>query len=400
MTPFDLSTQFFEFISSHTNCDINTLRLKSHGKSFDFDVDLAITQIALRKKGIHKLNHFISNPLTVFPSEIAYEQASHESVAAFHASLIPSRANVLDMTAGLGIDSMAISRKVRNVTACETDSLKAATLKYNSETMGITNLKVENTDSINYLRLYPGRFDFIFVDPARRGSANSRVYNLHNCTPDILGIMDILASKCDTLMIKASPLLDISQTLKDIPLTRKIRTISVAGECKEVLIEASEGSVLEEEEAIDLSPEGKLNYRFSFSPDHNEIPLPYSSCEDIVPGAYLYEPGAAVMKLSPWIPLILRYPGLTKLGVSSHLFASGELYPDFPGRILKIDSIIDKKGRKTLKGTPANVVTRNYPLTSDELRKKLGVREGTDSFIYASRLGNSPVLLSATRIRI
>lgn len=395
-----LPASFYEFIASNSRSDPRNLRLKSHGKTFDFDIDFAITQIAARKKAIYKLPDFISNSNTLFPSELAYEQATHESVAAFHATLLTPHAKVLDMTAGLGIDAMALSNTAKCVTACESDAFKAEILKYNAEVLGINNLKVKNTDSIDYLSHYQNRFDFIFADPARRGESNSRVYNLHDCVPNLLEVMDLLLTKCSILLIKASPLLDVSQTLRDIPFTKKIRAISVAGECKEVLIEASQGATLEKMEAIDLSPNGNVNYKFSFSPDLKIDISEYATDEDITPGKYLYEPGAAVMKLSPWSQLMSQYEDLAKLSHSSHLFISNELYATFPGRILKIDSIIDKKSRKNLKGFPANIVTRNYPLTAEELRKKLGVKEGTDNFIYATRLGNSHILISATRIRI
>lgn len=397
---------FFSFIASNMNQDTKTLMLREYGKNHPFDLDFAMTQIEARRKGCHKLKSFIGNPKRIFPTSLAYEQASHESVAKYHASLVAKGCNVLDMTAGLGIDSMAFASKGCHVTSCELDEFKAEVLRYNASVSGIETLSVINADSTEWIRQSEGRFDIIFVDPARRSEDDRRLYNFHDCSPDILKNMNGLLDKCDTLLIKASPFLDISQTLKDIPNTRKITTLSVSGECKEVLVEAASGATsVEEAIAIDLTQDGEIKYRFSYRPieigtglDKDEAII-FANERDIRSGVYLYEPGAAVMKLNAWNPLSSQFPGIKKLGTSSHLFVSPVLYKDFPGRILAVDSLIDKRSRKSLKGSPANVVTRNYPIKTEELRKKLGVREGTDRFIYATRLGDSPILISATRIR-
>lgn len=398
--------EFFSFIASNMNQDTKALMLREYGKNHPFDLDFAMTQIEARRKGCHKLKSFIGNPKRIFPTPLAYEQASHESVANYHASLVAKGCNVLDMTAGLGIDSMAFAFNGCHVTSCELDEFKAEVLRYNASVSGLETLSVINADSTEWIRHSEERFEIIFVDPARRSDDDRRLYNFHDCSPDILTNLDGLLNKCETLLIKASPLLDISQTLKDIPNARKITTISVSGECKEVLVEAASGvTSVEEAMAIDLTQDGDVNYRFSYSPlgienwPENEAAIKFAKEEDIQSGAYLYEPGATVMKLNAWGPLSAQFPGIKKLGVSSHLFVSPVLYKEFPGRIMTIDSLIDKRSRKSLKGSPANVVTRNYPIKTEELRKKLGVREGTDRFIYATRLGDSPILISATRIR-
>lgn len=396
------SESFFSFISSNINEDPKSLRLKEYGKRHDFDNDFAIIQIESRRKAMHKLKGFISNPLVLFPTTLAFEQSSHESVALYHASLVDKTSNVLDMTAGLGIDAMAFATRGCNVTACELDSLKAEVLGYNAGILGLDNLHAVNADSIEYLRSIEQNFGIIFIDPARRSDTDRRLYNFHDCTPDFLAIKGELLQRCRRLLIKASPLLDITRTLKDIPEAKSISAVSVGGECKEILVEADPNGGLQEITAIDLSQNGETNYRFSYNPNTPAfVSKPTLAAEkDITKGAYLYEPGAAVMKLAPWDAISSQFPKLKKFGLSSHLFVSPAFYDDFPGRILQVDSIIDKKSRKSLKGFPANVVSRNYPLKAEELRKKLGISEGLDNFIYATRLGDSPVLISAKRIRI
>lgn len=400
MEPLQQPLAFFDFIDKYRNCSPSELRLRFHGKITEFDADLAITQIECRKKCARKLKSFLAEKHFVFPTSLSSEQASNEAVAAFHASLIKEGGKVADMTAGLGIDAMSIARKASSVTAFETDTPKAEALLHNSEVMGIKNLRVVNADSVEWIKRNPEILDAIFIDPARRDSDNARVYNLRDCTPDVISNYDSIISKCTSLLIKASPLLDITQTLKDIPGNTAIRAVSVCGECKEILVEASaeaSDSVPRLFDAVNLNDDGGIISRFSYhSADNTKSPI-FATLSDIREGRWLYEPNASVMKLAPWGVLTERYPGILKLAHSSHLFISDEPIRDFPGRTLRIIGKVGKKERRALKGSPANVVTRNYPISAVALKKKLATAEGDDLFVYGSRVGDTPVLILAKK---
>ena len=386
---------FKEFVSLHAKDDPRQLLLKCHGKDFGFDVEQAITQIECRKKCDRKLKSFIENPDFLFPNVLAAEQASHEAVAKFHASLLSSGSSVLDMTAGLGIDAMTIASK-SSVTAIELDEWKAKVLDYNSKAEGLKGFSVVNADSVEWLKNHPDCYNVIFIDPARRGADNSRTYNLHDCQPDILGVLPEVLEKCGKLIIKASPLLDITQTLTDIPQAFSIRAVSVDGECKEVLVEATArplGPVLAE--AVNLSSDGDIIFRFGYMIGASGGEVNFASDSDIKTESYLYEPDASVMKLAPWPELTARFTGLRKLGKSTHLFVSDLLYPDFPGRVTRITGVPDKK---SLKGIKANVVTRNYPLPPESLRKKFNIKEGKDTFLYGVKAGEKPMLILSERV--
>lgn len=416
---FSFNHDFFDFVDNNLFIEPNSLLLKYHNKDLGFDLSFAITQIESRKKTEKKLRSFIGHKEFLFPTLLSAEQASNEAVALFHSSLINDEKSVLDMTAGLGIDAMTFATSGNKVTACEIDPLKARILEHNVKVMGIPGLKVMAVNSVDWLNNSQSHFDLIFIDPARRTGDNKRAYNLHDCMPDIIEIEDSILRHCDRLLIKASPLLDISQTIKDIRNATSIRAICVNGECKEILIEAR-GSEMDLDrydtnhlydkandiaakilkEAVDLSDTGEIKSKFSYL-EHSlesdkENLINYASHQDIKPGCYLYEPNAALMKLSPWKELCKRFESLKKLAPSTHLFVSDRYYADFPGRKLRIVKILEKKDRKTLKGFPANVVVRNYPLSATELRKQLGVKEGTDNFIYGTRLKN-PILILAIR---
>lgn len=391
--------EFYEFVAENIKCDPSKLRLKYAGKDCDFDYNLAIDQVESRRKCKTKLSRFISHPTFLFPNTVSAEQASHQGVARFHASLIEPGLSVADMTAGLGIDAITISRVAASVRAIELDQHKADVLRHNATVCGSVNLTVVCGDSIIEIDKIGNNTDVIFIDPARRGVSNSRVYNLRDCQPDIIRHLDHILSKCRRLFIKASPLLDVSQTLADLHSVVAVRAVSVNGECKELLVELADAAGAILFESVNLDNDGNVIARFTFKQgDGDDTELLYAGSEGIVAGNWLYEPDSSVMKLAPWKELTRRYPTLQKLAPLSHIFVSREHYPDFPGRIMRIEGVVEKKHRKTLKGLPVNIVSRNYPVSADELRKTLRVKEGKDKFLYATRLGKNPVLITAVRI--
>lgn len=397
----DPSPEFFEFVAQNINCDPSSLRLKYAGKEGGVDYSLAIDQVECRRKCRTKLSSFLRHTGFLFPSTLAAEQASHQGVARYHVTLVGRGFSVVDMTAGLGIDALTISKEACSVTAIELDPLKAEVLRHNASILGVDNMTTVCGDSIGIIERRNKVADVIFIDPARRGASNSRVYNLRECQPDIIRHLDTILSKCGRLFLKASPLLDVSQTLSDLHSVAAVRAVSVNGECKELLIEMGKQENTKDcvnFEAVNLDNEGRLISLFSFNRSgDDDIEIRYATIEDITPGSWLYEPDASVMKLAPWKELSQRYPSLHKLAPSSHLFVSPDLFPDFPGRVLRVDSVIEKRHRKTLKGLPVNIVSRNYPVSSEELRKTLGVKEGSERFLYATRLGKTPILISAIK---
>ncbi|MBD5280346.1 MAG: hypothetical protein HDS35_07370 [Bacteroides sp.] len=410
----DITPDYIDFIRKNKSEDLSSLLLKYHGKPSSFDVDSALLQIKCRRKTSKKLKSFLEKEQFLFPSALSAEQASHQAVAQYHSSLIPDNSTLLDMTAGLGIDVMTMAGKCSKATAVEIETLKAEALNHNCIVMGIGNIEVINADSVKWLQENENHFDVIFIDPARRDNDNKRTYNFHDCAPDIISIQQMLRNRARQVFIKASPLLDLTQTLRDISEVRSIRAICVEGECKEILVETSNEAAGDHtpsistttilKEAIDLDNDGNIISIFSCieaepSSSDNINNIVYAEESDVKPGYYLYEPNAAVMKLAPWNELCRKYPDLKKLAPSSHLFISTILHDDFPGRILSIEKLIEKKDRKNLKGLPVNVSVRNYPLSAENLRKQLGTKEGRDMFIYGTRIKN-PVLILARRFQI
>lgn len=394
----DISENFkdlFEFVETHKDKDPYQLRLSADSSFKTVDKELAITQIECRKKYQVKFKELVANPRFLFPDPLSCEQASHSAIAHFHASLAKSESTLLDMTSGLGIDSMAFAKKGIYVLAIDIDPNRSSILKYNSEILCLKSLQVLNFDSVEYLKSSTAKFDLIFIDPSRRDDSNNRLYDLHDCQPNLFFHIELLKQRGGRILIKASPMLDISQTLRCFNDISSIKVIGIKGECKEVLIEIIPSTpnppIIE---AINLDNEGNVISKFSssFPLINDKNTILFASINEIKTGAYILEPSAMIMKIAPW-SLICDNFNAKKFAQSSHLFITDKLPEEFPGRVTVIKRILAKKDRKSLVGLPATCISRNHPISSESLRKDLKLKEGDQNFIYASRVGNKPILI-------
>lgn len=424
--------EYLKFIMDHAHSDVNALRLQYHGKSMPFIVDDACMQIEMRRKTAGKLPWFLHHPGFRFGTAQSAEQASNQNVALFHAVLIGHNRSVLDMTAGLGIDAMTIAMRGNRVTAYELETERVEALRHNADILGIDDLTVVKGDSVLHLQQSEEHYDWIFVDPARRDSGNNRCFLLQDSLPDVVSHQDLLLAHADTVLIKASPLLDITQTLRDFNCVRSIIILSYKNEVKEVLIHLSLGSAslgtaplgsssplsfsAEPEgevkssfspliQAIDLAdstsafPAGAPAVRFRFIAGSSpEAAISYTSSAAIAPGMYLYEAGAAMRKLQCASQICDRYSDIKSLAKDSGLFVSETLHADFPGRICHVKAILSAKQLKTLKDSRCRVVSSCYPVCAADLRKKFRLKEGEDMTLYATttRDGSRMMILATT----
>ncbi len=387
---FFTNSHLHEFIQRHAHDDVMSLLLSSQyteeASNYGFPLDFAVLQIELRRKGQHKLPTFINSPLSLFPTIVAYEQASNEYIAHFHASLLlPDDIDILDMTAGLGIDAMSFASAGRNVTACELDETKAFLLCYNASVLKSGNISVYNEDSISLLTECKKRYDLIFVDPARRDNSNNRKFAFSDCQPDIIQNLDAILSITKRLLIKASPMLDITAIMSQLLSISHIYIVCFKGECKEILIEIIPEKTTAETiiSAVDINETGTIS-DFSVNKDYKNDDIVYQ-LEDLEDGIFLYEPNAAIMKIGCWEALQHNWPMLKKIAPNTHLFCAEKYIPDFPGRCVKIKKRFTKQERRIIADTPFNIVTRNYPVNAEKLKSQLRLKTGGEDFLYAFR---------------
>lgn len=387
-----------DFMREHASDDLNRLLL-SASRYPDVDIAFVVDQISSRRQIKDKLPSWYSNERLVFPSRISAEQCSSEQTARYKRRLVEADEHLCDLTGGLGIDSYFFSLKARRVTYIERFPEYCGAAVRNFSILGADNIEVRNGDSAELLNSIAD-VDLFYIDPARRGEGNRRVFAIHDCEPDLTKLLPRLFSHAKRVIAKISPMADIHQTLDLLPSTTEVHVVSVRNECKELLfVMGRDGkAVMPKIHCVNFAA-GDVEESFSFTID--EECESASSLADSL-GAYLYEPNSSILKAGAFKVTASRW-GLKKLHVSSHLYTSDMAIESFPGRRFAVDEIIEFNNR-SCKGLSkriprANITVRNFPVSVDELRKRLKIADGGDIYLFATTLSaGDRVLLCCHKI--
>lgn len=384
----ELHDDFFQWIDKHKADDPTRLRLKFGKERAD-----EILQIECRRKYAAKLGTTLEkNPKFIFPNALSGEMSTSDRLADYHASLVEGKKLVVDLTAGLGIDAMALTRTATEVTAVEINSEVADALRHNAS--GNDRLTVVCDDCLNFCKqaMDEGRhFDAMFIDPARRDDTGGRVYALADCRPDIVAMLPLLRRLTDRLVVKASPMLDITHTLNELPDATHVIALGTTTECKELDIIVDFGSDCTDPliEAVTLSNDGA---EWSFALKRTEEELAQVDYSNPSESAYVYEPFPAVMKIGAMKLLAERF-GLNKPAANTHFWWSAKRVDGFPGHIYKVTEVLPYASknikRYAARHPRVGVTTRNFDIGADALRAKLGVKDGPNRlFAISDRAGN------------
>lgn len=428
-----------DFIRQHQDDDVRQLAFLG-SKYPEVDMPFALDQIRGRKMARVKLPRWASLEGIIYPPHISMEQCSSESTALYKAELaarllgLPASSSgtemkaeneieFVDLTGGFGVDFSYIAARLgvksmyveRQAHLCEA-------AKENFGRLGLKNAIVKNGDGIEILHsFHPKKKDavsaddslgitydqprsllktnlglkIIFIDPARRDDAGNKVVSLKDCTPDVTVLQEEMLSKADYVIIKLSPMLDWHRAISELSHVREVHIISVNNECKELLLVLS---------ARNMGGNLRIyciNDAQSFVCD--ELDMETSSVK-IAPSTleemqYLYEPNASLMKAGCFGVLSGRYDA-RMLSKNSHLFVSQAPIEAFPGRsfrIIAVSSFNKKELKRHLSGiTKANIATRNFPLSVAELRKRLKLKDGGETYIFATTLSDESHVLVIT----
>lgn len=442
-----------DFIRQHQDDDVRQLAFLG-SKYPEVDMPFALDQIRGRKMARVKLPRWASLEGIIYPPHISMEQCSSESTALYKAELaarllgLPASSSgtemkaeneieFVDLTGGFGVDFSYIAARLgvksmyveRQAHLCEA-------AKENFGRLGLKNAIVKNGDGIEVLHsFHPKKKDaasaddslgitydqprsllktnlglkIIFIDPARRDDAGNKVVSLKDCTPDVTVLQEEMLSKADYVIIKLSPMLDWHRAISELSHVREVHIISVNNECKELLLVLSArnmGDMEVSSAAGAVKRAGNLriyciNDAQSFVCDEMDME---SSSVKIAPSTleemqYLYEPNASLMKAGCFGVLSERYDA-RMLSKNSHLFVSQAPIEAFPGRsfrIIAVSSFNKKELKRHLSGiTKANIATRNFPLSVAELRKRLKLKDGGETYIFATTLSDESHVLVIT----
>lgn len=385
-----------QFIKEHAEDDLNRLLLAA-SRYPGIDIPFVVEQIASRRRIREKLPSWYGNDNLIFPAKIAAEQCSSELTAVYKQRLTDKDVHLCDLTGGLGIDSYFFSQKVKQVTYIERYPNYCRAAEHNFPLLGADNIKVLEGDA---LQLYPNipAIDVFYIDPARRGEGNKRVFALQDCEPDLPAILPDLFKYAPKVIAKLSPMADIRQTLSLLPGTTEIHVVGIRNEVKEILF-VIEGNKTAGESVIYccnyVSPEVEEAFTFKLNEEKDE---PLQLADHIQ--TYLYEPNSSILKAGAF-KRICRL-GVRKLHVSSHLYTSDKQIENFPGRTFVVEAVIpfNNKLNKTLHKTipKANITVRNFPLPAEELRKRTKISDGGEVYLFATTLAdNSKVIVSCRK---
>lgn len=379
-----------EFIRQHRQDDVRSLALKKVPS--DIDLPYCLTQIEGWQTARVKLPHWAETDGIIFPPRLSMEQCSSQLTAQYKAQALEhflqgegspkSDSRFTDLTGGFAVDFSFLAPLFGDATYVERQSHLCDIAQHNLSALGIQHARVLNMDAHEAFAQLPHQ-TAIFLDPARRDEAGRKVVALADCTPDVAQLHDELLDKADVVMVKLSPMLDISQSLSMLPSVRQVHVVSVEGECKELLLILSRVETGMTYHCVNL---GRTTQSVVVEASRSKSPVIASS-----PHRYLYEPNASILKTDVQDALCQQF-GVEKLHPFSHLFTSEECRMDFPGRIFEVERYCGF-GKKELKEMladvrQANLTIRNFPTTVAELRRRLRLSEGGNVYLFATTLAD------------
>ena len=374
------------FVREHRDDDVRALALQARRDS-DVDLPWALDQIQGWQTARHKLPSWADIDGIIYPPHLSMEQCSSEQTAIYKCGIVErlpkeNRKTLVDLTGGFGVDFAFMARHFEQAVYVERQEHLCETASHNFELLGLNHTRVIHAEAegvISDLTTDPTS-TLLYLDPARRDSNRNRTYAIADCTPNVLELKDRLIEVANHVLIKLSPMLDWHKAVSDLgDRVAEVHIVSVANECKELLI-LLKADHQGEPTVYCVNDEQRLVY----SQSENDGYIAIAAEND---GTYLYEPNASMMKAGCFRVITERYP-VKALSVDSHLFISNEEVKDFPGRRFTVTAVttMNKKELATaLKGiTRANVAVRNFPMSAQDLRKRLHLQDGGDCYIFGT----------------
>lgn len=379
-----------EFIKLHKSEDVRQLAFLAN-KFPDIDMPWALDQIRGWQIARSKLPSWTEIEGMTYPPHISMEQCSSEFTARYKAAICDRLQSenrdklsmLIDLTGGFGVDFSFMCRNFEHAVYVERQQHLCDIARHNLDLLGMHNADVECGDGVEYLHAMKSGNMVIYLDPARRDVNGAKTYAIEDCTPDVVELCDELVEKADAVIIKLSPMLDWHAAVEKLKYVEEVHIVSVDNECKELLLVLRNNArqpvklfCVNNENVFVTTQEQSVVSELSNSIDN-------ATC--------LYEPNASIMKAGCFNQISLRYK-VSVIGKNSHLYVSTDEINDFPGRrfrIISTSSFNKKELRQKLAGIErANITVRNFPLSVEQLRKRLKIKDGGDVYIFATTVWN------------
>lgn len=385
-----LQKEIQEYIAAHSDADCSALALQKNPFPEIPWLEI-IQQIQSKQKCAGKLPTWYGTSQVIYPVKLSVEQSSSEQTAKYKSSLIQGK-SLLDMTGGMGVDDFYFAQHFTQVTHCELAADLSATVQHNFEVFNIKNVDFVVGNSLDYLQQSTQQFDWIYVDPSRRNEAKGKVFMLEDCLPNVPENLDVLFAHSANILLKTAPILDISSGIKSLQFVDEVHIVAVDNEVKELLwiLRKSAGNT-PHIRTLNFTKNGTELVDFCWEDEQD--------CSFSLPLTYLYEANSAIMKSGKFAAVAAQF-GVYKLHEHSHLYTHETQLP-FPGRTFKIEASLpfNKTEMKKLALSKANISTRNFPDSVEEIRKKWKIKDGGSTYcFFTTDLNNQKIVLLCSKL--
>lgn len=409
-----MTPELRDFIEKHQNDDTSELLLAAR-RYQGIDVPFAVEQIEARKRLKEKLPEWYKNKELIMGGRVPAEQCSSELTARYKHDIV-ARAirkensaqrvgRFCDMTGGMGVDFWYMSEGMDRAIYTEENEHLCEVARHNFKVLADALHPEVEVRCADGRELPIPSVDVIYLDPARRAGDGSRVYAMEDCEPNIVEWQDELMEHAKMVLVKLSPMVDLTDVLRKLQHVTSIYIVGVKNECKEVLVKQVSLNVQGAEDAVqgvtihcvDFLGERVLHDVTAF-PDETDALVSEEGVK-----RYLYEPDVTLMKAQVFGSLCHRFE-VSQLEMGTHLMTSDELVVDFPGRIFEIEEQLPFSS-KVLKGLKkempqANIATRNFVMTADELRKRTGIKDGGEVYLFGAKVKDEGQMLLKCRKKV
>lgn len=371
-----LDKEVQEFIRANRQLAPSTIAFKKSPFPHVSSSELA-AQIDGWQRACKKLPTWAYSANIYYPDKLNLEQCSSEHTALVKQSLIRKGSKVVDVTGGFSVDSCYIAQEAQIVVHCELNEKLSQIVKHNAQQLGVQNLVPLFTDGVKFVEEQDDNsIDYIYIDPSRRVN-HAKVFLLEDCQPSIVELQDMFFRKSRYILCKLSPLMDINSALQKLKHVKLLYVISVDGDCKELLFLQDrnfEGNT--KITAIRLFSDQLQSISFTVEGEKSTL------VKTSQPLQYLYDPDVAVTKAGAFKSVAKEF-NLFKLHSHTHLYTAHKLEKDFLGRIFEIQKVYTLSEFKKLNAfEKANVVSKNFPIKVDDIRKKFKIKDGGKDFLY------------------
>jgi hypothetical protein len=388
LNKYILNTVVQEYIKNTID---NVSKLAFSGSPFqNITVKELIQQIESRRKAEKKLPSWFQTDKIFYPPKLNLEQTSSEVTAHYKASIINGK-SIADLTGGFGVDSFEFSKVLSSVNYYEQNKSLSEIATYNFSILKAKNINCICGDGIEGIK--NSSYDFIYIDPSRRHESKGKVFFLNDCEPNVSKNLDYFLERCNTLIVKTSPMLDISIGLEELKFVSEIHVVAINNEVKELLwLVSKKNNQTIVVKTINIKKEIAETYNFNLG---DKAITKYSA-----PEAFLYEPNTAILKSGAFHLLSASF-NVNKLHQHSHLFTNNKLI-EFPGRRFKIEQVAPyskKEMRKALTFSKANVSIRNFPDSVESIRKRWKIKPGGDYYLFfTTSEANKKIMLVCKKV--